>query len=80
MKHISAYFSHTVTEDRKFAWIPIKTDSGHLLWLRHYYYVEKYFAVLDTYRMLNTYIYTEEEFFIKKLANENRENDYSMRD
>ena len=68
MKHISAYVSHTVTEHKKFAWLPVKSDSGRLVWLDYYYYVEKYFSVLDTYRMINTYIYTEQEYFLLKLS------------
>ena len=80
MKHISSIVSHTVTEDRKFAWFPLRTTSGKLIWLTEYFYVEKFYIIFYTHRMLNSYVYTPEEMFIERLSNGNRENDYSLRD
>lgn len=68
MKHISSYVSATVSNKRMFAWMPTKTTSGKIIWFTHYYCIEKFYMILDTYRTLNTYIYTEEEYFLLKIS------------
>lgn len=79
MNSIGEFIKYTVTEERKFAWMPVKTTSGYYIWFTNYYYVEQFCLLFDKYRVLNALIYTEEEYFIEKMTNGNRENNYSMR-
>lgn len=74
MKHISAYTNLEAEWNKRFAWLPIRSDiTNHLIWLTHYW---EYIIKIDNdgfvprkskeWRM----IYTREEYILKKLTNE----------
>lgn len=53
-----------------YAWLPKRMDSGVIVWF-DYYWIEAYMASVEPRHMwLRTLLYTEREYFIKKLSDE----------
>lgn len=54
--------------NKHFAWLPFKSTSGKLLWFTYYYHEIIYTNVEPKHRWRNEKIYTEWEYFVKKLT------------
>lgn len=53
---------------KHFAWLPSKSTSGKFLWFTYYYQVVTYNNVEPKHRWRVEKIYTEWEYFVKKLS------------
>jgi len=70
MKHISAMFPLVTEVTTRFAWFPVRMDSGTWTLWRDYYVVAKFYKINNETRSRHLSFYSEKEWFIKKLSND----------
>lgn len=69
MKHISAVYKVDVETEQHYAWLPIKSDSGKLIWFDTYYVTVEFVMVKSgNRRWLNNHVHTKEEYFLKRMC------------
>lgn len=67
MKPISAYVDVQTEKHEKFAWWPIKTNSGTMVWFKNVIVIRKFAKITARNQYLCENIYTVEEYVEMKL-------------
>lgn len=68
MKHIKELIELGTGARREWTWIPKRMASGSVVWFNYYYVEEQYLSVEPRHRWIIETLYTEKEWFLKRLS------------
>jgi len=70
VKPISAYMDVEFRSREAFAWYPIKSDFGSLIWLKSYIVYERFVTINSKHKVLHSQTYSISEYVEAKLKGE----------